>query len=129
MALISIPPVDIEIDIPDLVVNEQLSLKRKAKLFTMTYNQLAKYLTLSWIVSYPDLIDVKGFSPYSKESIADNTTIVDVNTGAILTADAEGNYPGDYIGQYDWFNNVAETQQVNVHAMIRQYGLQADWNS
>lgn len=153
MPLIAIPNVNIEIDIPDLVVNEQLSLKRKAKLFTMTYNQSAKYLTLSWIVSYPDLIDVKGFSPYSKESIADNTTMVDVNTGAILApiitqvqdtnedgtpkVDAEGNpvmidqttYPGDYIGQYDWFNMVAETQAVKVHDMIRQYGLQANWNS
>lgn len=153
MPLISMPPLDIEIDIPDLVVNETLSLKRKAKLFTMTYNQHLKFLVLSWLVSYPDLLEVKGFTTYSKESIADNTTMVDVNTGEILapiitevplldgdgnpTKDADGNeittqeisYPGDYIGQYDWFNMIAETQPVKVHDMIRQYGLAVEnWN-
>lgn len=127
MSLISIPPIIITIDIPDLLVNG-ITLKRKATLFTMVYNQAVQSLTLNWIVSYPDLTGVKGFSPYTKESIADNTTMVDVNSGAILTADAEGNYPGDYIGQYDWFNNLAETQVIGVHDMIRQYGLQADWS-
>jgi hypothetical protein len=127
MALITIPAVRIVIDIPDLVVNN-ITIKRQAELFTMTYNQSSKYLSLSWIVTYPDLSNVKGFSPYSKESIADNTTTVDVTTGAILTPDAEGNYPGDCIGQYDWFNYIAETQPIKVHDMIRQYGLQAEWN-
>ncbi len=127
MSLQTIPPVTIIIDIPDLVVGD-ISLKRKAELFTMTYNQTKKFLKLTWIVSYPDLQGIKGLSSYTKESIADNTTIVDVATGNILTADENGNYPGDYIGQYDWFNMVAETQTVQVHDMIRQYGLQADWS-
>lgn len=129
MPLTTIPAIDIEIDIPDLIVNEQLSLKRKAKLFTMTYNQHLKYLVLTWLVTYPDLVDVSGISSYSKESIADNTTMVDVNTGTILTPDADGNYPGDYTGQYDWFNMIAETQPIKVHDMIRQYGLAVEnWN-
>lgn len=151
MPLITIPPVEIEIDIPDLILGG-LSLKRKARLFTLTYNQATKSLTLAWIVRYPDLQGVKGLSTYSKESIADNTVMVDVATGEILepvitevgtldeegnpVIDAEGNpltheetsYPGNYTGQYDWFNMVAETQAIEVHNMIRQYGLQADWS-
>lgn len=127
MPLITIPPVSIEIEIPDLNVNG-ITLKRKASLFTMTYNQAAKYLALSWIVSYPEMEGVKGFSPYSKESIADNTTMVDVQTGDILTPDEDGNFPGNYIGQYDWFNMVAETQNIEVHDLIRQYGQKAEWD-
>lgn len=140
MALISIPPVRITIDIPDLVVNS-LSLKRTATLFTMIYNQATKSLTLAWLVEYTDLQGIKGLSSYTKESIADNSTMVDVNTGAILSPvldangdpvlDANGNntYAGDYIGQYDWFNNLAETQQIKVHDLIRAYGVQADWSN
>jgi len=94
---------------------------------------------LSWIVRYLDIEGIKGVASYAKESIADNTTMVDVNTGAILTptitqvqdtnedgtpkVDANGDpvmidvtsYEGNYIGQYDWFNMVAETQQISVH--------------
>jgi hypothetical protein len=149
MAFISIPPVRIKIDIPDLVVNG-ISLKRTATLFTMIYNQAVKSLTLAWIVEYTDLQGIKGLSSYTKESIADNTTMVDVNTGAIIKptqvqdtnqdgtpkVDENGDpvmiyqivYDGDYIGQYDWFNNLAETQAIGVHDLIRQYGLQADWS-
>jgi len=151
MSLIIIPPVEIEIDIPDLIIGT-VTLKRKAKLFTMTYNQAAKYLVLSWIVRYLDIAGIKGVASYAKESIADNATMVDVATGAILApvitsvqdtnedgspkVDTNGDpvmidvtsYEGDYIGQYDWFNYVAETQQISVHDMIRQYGLAADWS-
>ena len=142
MSLIIIPPIKIEISIPDLVLLT-VTLKRKATLFTMTYNQATKSLVLSWIISYPDMHGINGISSYSKELIADNSIMVDVNTGAVLTptitaavTDAQGNiitpeqisYPGDYIGQYDWFNNLAETQPIKVHGLIRQYGLQATWN-
>lgn len=149
MPLITLPIVNIEIDIPDLIVNE-ITIKRKAKLFSMNYNQNAPSLTLTWIVHYPDLEGVKGYLPYSKQSIADNTTMVDAQTGAIvlptevqdtnedgtLKVDDNGNpvmvekivYDGNYVGQYDWFNYIAETQPVKVHDMIRQYGMQADWS-
>ena len=134
MALITILPINIEIDIPDLVT-DTVSLKRKAKLFTMTYNQHAKQLTLTWIVSYPEL-QAKGINNYPKESVADNTTMVDVNTGEILTPTITKDendkdvttYQGDYIGQYDWFNYVAENSPIQVHEMIRQYGMQANWD-
>lgn len=127
MSLQTIPPVNIEIDIPDLVLGE-VTLKRKATLFTMIYNQAVKYLALSWIVSYPDIDSAKGISSYTKESVADNSTMVDVTTGAVLTPDEAGNYAGDYIGQYDWFNLMAETQQLKVHDMIRAYGASATWD-
>lgn len=139
MAKIIRDPINIEIDIPDILVGN-LSIKRKATLSLMIYNQEHKYLTLSWTVSYPDLQGIQGLMNYQKESIADNTTIVDVNTGTILSPiidhngdpilDEDGNqtYEGDYIGQYDWFNMIAENQPVEVHNMIRQYGMQADWS-
>lgn len=150
MALITIQPIEIEIDIPDLIIGT-VTLKRKAKLFTMTYNQQSKYLALTWTVRYID-ITAKGIESYSKESVADNTTMVDVQTGAILMptitqvqdtnidgtpkVDVNGNpvtvdvttYPGDYIGQYDWFNMTAQTKPLKVHDLIRAYGLQANWN-
>lgn len=151
MALVTLPTVEIEIDIPDLVIGA-ITLKRKAKLFTMIYNQAVKSLTLTWIVSYPDLQGMKGLQTYSKESVADNSTMVDTTTGAILqptitnvpvldangnpVLDANGNpettqqttYPGTYTGQYDFFNYLAENDPIKVHDMIRQYGAQADWS-
>jgi hypothetical protein len=137
MPLISIPPVQIEIDIPDLILGT-VTLKRKATVFTMTYNQATKTLTLTWIVSYTDLQGIKGLSSYSKESIADNSTMVDVATGAIIhpvtttdaaTGETTTSYgDGNYIGQYDWFNMIAETLSIKVHNLIRQYGLTATWD-
>ncbi|MEO6721441.1 MAG: hypothetical protein ABIN67_13820 [Ferruginibacter sp.] len=136
MALVTIPNVEIEIEIPDVEL-QGTTLKRKAKLFTLTYNQNAKALTLTWIVSYyildnnggyGSLLEMPGISTYSKESIADDTTMVDVQTGAILLPNTDNNYAGDYIGQYSWFNMVAENSPLKVHDLIRAYGLQANWN-
>lgn len=130
MALTNIPNIDIEISIPPIIIGGT-TLNRKAKLFTMTYNQHEKYLTLSWTVSYysdnGELIDIKGIDSYSKESIANNTTMVDIQTGAILIPDSTGAYSGNYIGQYDWFNMIAEKQSLNVHNLIRAYGAAATW--
>ena len=33
----------------------------------------------------------------------------------------------DYCGQYEWFNNLGEYADVNVHGLIRTYGAQVDW--
>lgn len=130
MALVNIPNVDIEIDIPALIIGGT-PLSRKAKLFTMTYNQKQKYLTLCWTVSYytsnGELLDIAGIDSYSKESIADNTTMVDVTTGAILQPDVNGHYPGNYLGQYDWFNMIGENQPLKVHDLIRAYGASVNW--
>ena len=106
---------NIELNIPDVSISGT-TIKRKAKLFTMIYNLQYKSLALTWEVS-------------------DNTTIVDPTTGAFLTdsdlytdgVDADGNpikVPTNIpqIGQFDWFNNLGENAQINVHNLIRQYG-------
>jgi hypothetical protein len=131
---------NIELNIPDVVISGT-TIKRKAKLFTMVYNLQYKSLTLAWDVShYANDNGSYGqqltFIPnYSKENIADNTTIVNPTTGAFLTdsdlytdgVDEDGNpikVPTNVpqIGQFDWFNNLGENVDINVHNLIRQYG-------
>jgi hypothetical protein len=131
---------NIELEIPDVVISGT-TIKRKAKCFTMIYNLTYKTLALSWEVShYANDNGAYGealtFIPnYSKENVADNTTIVNPSTGAFLTdadlytdgVDADGNpikVPTNIpqIGQFDWFNNLGENADINVHNLIRQYG-------
>jgi hypothetical protein len=117
---------NIELNIPDVVISGT-TIKRKAKCFTMTYNLTYKTLALSWEVShYANDNGAYGepltfIANYSKENVADNTTMVDAN-GAFVYPDADGNYPSDAIGQFDWFNNLGENVDINVHNLIRQYG-------
>ena len=131
---------NIELEIPDVVISGTV-IKRKATLFTMIYNLKSKSLALTWDVShYANDNGAYGmpltFIPsYSKDNVADNTTIVDPSTGAFLTdadlytdgVDADGNpikVPTNIpqIGQFDWFNNLGENVQINVHNLIKQYG-------
>ena len=132
------PPVRIVIDIPDLKINETV-LKRKATFFTMTYNQKAESLALNWTVQfYADSSGTYGrylggeggsIPDKSKEIIADNSTFVDPATGAIVYSNAAGLYNIDYMGQYDWFNMIAENQPIKVHDMMREYGEKiANWD-
>ncbi|MFZ4056994.1 MAG: hypothetical protein ACOYKE_02595 [Ferruginibacter sp.] len=125
-------PVKISIDIPDVVINET-TIKRKAELFTMTYNQSSKYLSLNWKVThYADSLGQYGQSldklipSWTKESIADNATAVNPQTGQILVPDSLGNYSINYLGQYDFFNMLAENSPIQVHNLIRQYGLSVE---
>lgn len=122
----------IVLDIPDVVI-QGTTLKRKASLFTMTYNLGRQYVSLNWEVTYyaakedGSYGDEITFIPkYTKENVADNTVKVD-STGTIVLPDAEGNYPSGVIGQFDFFNNVAENVPVKVNAVIRQYGQNSKW--
>ena len=122
----------IVIEIPDVIVQGTI-LKRKASLFTMTYNLGKQYVALSWEVSYwssnpnGSYGEELSFIPkYTKENVADNTVKVD-STGTIVLPDAEGNYPPGVIGQFDFFNNVAENVPVKVNEVIRQYGQGSKW--
>jgi hypothetical protein len=122
----------IVLDIPDVVI-QGTTLKRKASLFTMTYNLGRQYVSLNWEVTYyaakndGSYGDEIAFIPkYTKENVADNTVKVD-STGTIVLPDAEGNYPSGVIGQFDFFNNVAENVPVKVNAVIRQYGQNSKW--
>ena len=122
----------IVLEIPDVVIDGTV-LKRKVSLFTMTYNLAKQYVALSWEVSYwsanPDSTygeELTFIPKYTKENVADNTTKVDSN-GTIVLPDADGNYPPGVIGQFDFFNNVAENIPVKVNAVIRQYGQGSQW--
>lgn len=114
----------IKINIPDVVIN-QTKIKRKAELFTMTYNHKYKYLALSWEVTYyadslgqyGQPISINGINSYTKESIADNKTKVNPANGEVLDIETPGS-----VGQYDFFYNLAEHQNINVHGLIRSYG-------
>jgi hypothetical protein len=117
----------IVLEIPDVVI-QGTTLKRKASLFTMTYNISKQYVSLNWEVTYyakklnGDYGDEIAFIPkYTRESVADNTTKVD-STGTILQPDLSGNYPPYAIGQFDFFNNMAENIPILVNSIIRQYG-------
>lgn len=125
----------ITISIPDYVVNGT-KVKRKASLFTMTYNQYAKTLSLIWTVKcYADSLGKYGeyigamIPDYSRESVADNLTAVNPQTGQILEADSTGKYAINWMGQYDWFHMVSEAQPLHVANLIRQYGsMMQSWN-
>lgn len=114
----------IKITIPDLVIS-QTKIKRKAELFTMVYNQYNKALVLNWKVTYyadssgyyGQPIVINGISSYNKESVANNSVYVNPSTGAFVSATTIG-----AVGQYDYFYNLAENANVNVHDMIRAYG-------
>jgi len=134
---IQLPVVGIQLEIPDYVVSETI-LKRRARLITMTYNLKAKYFALGWQVgyyenladgSYGAPIEQDGITSYSKETVADNTVMVDVTNGQVVLPDEEGNYPVDYTGQYDYINNLLETTPVMIHEILRNYGNQIAWNS
>ena len=131
---IEVPTPQITINIADLVVGDTV-IKRKATLFTMTYNQFTKTVSLSWTVkSYAndggDYGDALTMIPdYSKESIADNNVAVNPATGEILIADENGDYEMDYLGQYDFFYTMGATVDIKVHDVITQYGNQmTNWD-
>lgn len=124
----------ITLEIPDLIVGDTV-IKRKAKLFTMTYNQHTKQVVLSWGVKsyannggkYGEALQV--IPDYSVESIADNTIAVNPQTGVKLVKDKDGNYPTDWMGQYDFFYVLGSKVAIKVHDIIKQYGeQQLNWN-
>lgn len=127
--------VNIIIEIPDLTINETI-IKRKIQLSTMMYNQVSKYLILNWIIKHYS--DDKGdYGQYIndvindkvRETIADNQTIVNTQTGEFIYPNELGEYPEDvyYMGQYDFFNMIAENMPLKVHDMIKQYGQMIQW--
>lgn len=127
--------VAIVINIPDVIINQTV-IKRTATLFTMTYNQYTQTLALNWTVKFYANVSgsygmyLGGFiADYSKEIVATNQSFVNPATGAFVLPDANGKYPMNYMGQYDFFNMIAENQSLKVHSLIRQYGYQIlDWS-
>lgn len=151
MALIQPVNIEIEIEIPDKIIDGTI-LKRKAKLFSLVYNMKAKQLVLNWEVTFYSHNsdgtygeDISDLIPrYTRANIADNTTAVNPSTGEILNwSDLQSTFETNpdtgetveiptstpYMLQYDWFNQVGENQDLNIHNTIRQYGLALqDWD-
>ena len=91
MPQITYTPVDIVLEIPDIVLANTI-IKRKAKMLTLIYNQPYKTVSVAWqIQHYAD--DNGQYGEYIgaqvgdklKETLADNTTIVNAQTGDIIT--------------------------------------------
>lgn len=126
----------ISIDIPDAEYGDTV-IKRKAVLFNMNYNQSVKQLVLQWQVKH--FADVNGTAgdpitlipDWTKETIADNTTMCNAANGYPMEPLAAGDpnadengYPKDmnYMGQYDFFYALAAQQPITVHPLIIQFG-------
>ena len=125
---IAYTPIAIVINIPADTINQTI-LRRTATLFTMIYNQQAQTLSLNWTVKfYADSSGSYGkylgniIPDYNKEVVADNSVFVNPKTGAFLIPDSSGKYSMPYLGEYDFFNMVAEKMPIKVHDVIRQYG-------
>lgn len=136
MPLISVNTPAIVIPIPDFVIGDTI-IKRTATLFTMIYNQSIKELVLTWTVKHyaKDGENVgdylgKDIPDWSKQSVADNSTMCDAATGVPIEKINLGTeeepvmeYPNiNYMGQYDFFWGMAEQHPIVVHSLIRQFG-------
>lgn len=131
-------PIVITLTIPDKVIGAT-TVKRKATLTSMIYNQQVGFLSLVWSVehfaansdsTYGDTL--ASFIPNKmKQTTAADTVIVDDATGAFVYPDHTGAYDPAIttIGQYSWFNKLAQNQSLNVHALIEQYGNAVDWTT
>lgn len=127
----------VELNIPDVVINGT-KLKRKAVASCMTYNLAYKSVSVSWKISYysdsagkyGSKLAINGVNDYTKETVANNTVMVDPADGSFVEADTAGHYPVGSIGQYDFFWNISENVPVKVNELIYQYGLNVkseDW--
>jgi hypothetical protein len=138
-------PVDIVLEIPDVTI-DATTLKRKAKLFALIYNMHTKQVSISWTVSHYAKNDDGSYGnslskivpDYSKEQIATNDVAVNPITGfpldpesiqpTILTNSETGEQTViqstvSWIGQYDFFNKMGESEPVLVHDVIKQFGM------
>lgn len=133
----SYKPVNIVLEIPNTVKGETV-LKRKAELQSMIYNTNDKTLSLVWSIKYYADTSI-GYGQYLgsiipdkvKITVANDNVMVNTTTGAFVYKDSAGNYPSNIkyiIGQYSFFNRIAQFASINVHGLIKQYGLQNDWS-
>lgn len=91
MPKVTLPKTIIEIEIPDLV-DGNTTIKRKAIFHSLNYNQIKEFVTVTWLVKHyaKNQDDTYGnylgqFVPDKyKETIADDTTIVNAETGEII---------------------------------------------
>jgi hypothetical protein len=121
-------PTKIVLEIPDVQI-QGTTIKRKAELFALIYNMSTKQVSISWIVSHyaqngngtygADMSDI--IPSYSKEQIATNDVQVNPTTGIPIDPSTIDDST-EWVGQYDFFNDMAENTDIKVHAVIRQFG-------
>ena len=137
MPLIPFETPRIVIDIPDLEIDSTV-IKRQAEVFTLLYNQNSKEVAVTYTVKHysdcdgqPGEYMGKTIVDWSKETIADNTTMCNTENGHPIEKLPEGDpdadengYPRNlnYMGQYDFFYMLAQTQPVQIHSLIIQFG-------
>ena len=138
MAFVQLQTPQVKVNVPAIEI-DGTKIFREAYLSGMNYSVDGASLTLLWTVQHFSLLDNgKGtylsFVPdYTRKTIADNSTMCDVSNGypieKIEVGQDETGLPImdydqniSYTGQYDFFCAMAENQDVNVHAMIRQFG-------
>lgn len=127
-------PIKIILDIPSITIDNTV-IQRQIELFTMIYNQNNETLSLGWLVKhYSDNEGVIGtylgnlITDKSRISVADNSTFVDIQAnGAFITEEEKETKV--WMGQYDFFNMLAETQSLIIHDAIRQYGNVINWEN
>ena len=134
----------------DINDDNQTGLKRRAFYQTLIDNRLTKELSTTWLVRYYEnnngqygqQIVSEGISPYSRNLIANNDTLVDASqegkyiakkiegvwinlqTGEEFTQEDIDANPYLY-GEYDFFMVVAETQPSIINNIIRNAGMLA----
>jgi hypothetical protein len=126
----------IVMNIPDLVKGNT-TIKRKAQLKSMFYNPCDSVLNLVWAVKHYSEDDNGNYGDYLgafipdfiKPTTADNTVMVNTSTGAFVYKDSNGNYPNVlYIGQFNFFQRLAQYQPIIVNNLILQYGQATNWS-
>lgn len=130
-------PIRIEVEIPDLIIGDTI-IKRKIELDSMVYNQAAQAVTLDWIIKHYSneggkygvyLGDEERYIKIEdkrRSTVADNLSFVNAQTGEFITEEEKDSIM--WIGQYDFFNMIAETIPIKVHKMIEDYGKKINWD-
>lgn len=129
---ISFPETKVSIDLSDKIINNT-TIKRQVVLNFMMYNQTVKFLSLTLLIkhfatnkdgSYGE--SISSIAPdIAKQLIINDQVIVDIS-GNVVNKDALGNYPAGSMGQYTWFNQIFEKQDVNLHNILRKLILSGD---
>lgn len=92
MPKVTLKQPQIVIEIPDLVMGNT-TIKRKAFFHSLNYNQEKEFLVVTWIVKHYAKLPDNSYGEYLgqfvpdkiRESLADDTTIVNAQTGEIIT--------------------------------------------
>lgn len=145
MALVNYKTRKIEIELADRVIADTV-IKQKAKFISLYHsqNETDSFATITVTVSlysadngvYGAELTGAGFSSYNVVLIADNNTIVNAQTGAILLirsyesnevwkATAE-QFTENVMFQGDFFEMLRDTQSINIGDLIKQHITQAN---